>query len=252
MKKNNALTKFIVVYFSEVCWVIIDNIQFTAVVNGLRIDDKDVRRKIEDELLDFTFSIYNPPRLPAGMPQIPYSMTGQTKAGHSRLQILEQNFQLFTSFDENFNNDRQKCFDYAYGKIDAIVKLIKGLSVKNLYFGIALQYIIENEPKAIDLINQGSVKILNNSESFFNFSKNFSVVYKDRYYINFGLSTLSHRNSSDKLIGITVDINNRYGIEIKNELEKDEDIAVIKKMQSDISEDFLYKLLRKGELDFHE
>ena len=232
--------------------MIIDNIQFTAVVNGLRIDDKDVRRKIEDELLDFTFSIYNPPRLPAGMPQIPYSMTGQTKAGHSRLQIFEQNFQLFTSFDENFNNDRQKCFDYAYGKIDAIVKLIKGLSVKNLYFGIALQYIIENEPKAIDLINQGSVNILNNSESFFNFSKNFSVVYKDRYYINFGLSTLSHRNSSDKLIGITVDINNRYGIEIKNELEKDEDIAIIKKMQSDISEGFLYKLLRKGELDFHE
>ena len=232
--------------------MIIDNIQFTAVVNGLRIDDKDVRRKIEDELLDFTFSIYNPPRIPAGMPQIPYSMTGQTKAGHSRLQILEQNFQLFTSFDENFNNDRQKCFDYAYGKIDAIVKLIKGLSVKNLYFGIALQYIIENEPKAIDLINQGSVKILNNSESFFNFSKNFSVVYKDRYYINFGLSTLTHRNASDKLIGITVDINNRYGIEIKNELEKDEDISVIKKMQSDISEDFLYKLLRKGELDFHE
>lgn len=233
--------------------MIIDNIQFTAVLNGLRIDEKETRRKIEDELPDFTFSVFNPPRLPAGVPQIPYSMTGQTNAGHSRLQILEQNFQLFTSFDENFNNDRQKCFEYSYGKIDAIVKLIKGLSVKNLYFGIALQYIIENEPKAIDLVNQDSVKILNDIETFFNFSKNFSVVYKDRYYINFGLSTLSHRNVPDKLVGITVDINNRYGIEIKNELEKDEDITVIKKLQSDdISEAVLYKLLREGVLEFHE
>lgn len=74
----------------------IDNIQFTAVVNGLRIDEKETRRKIEDELPDFTFSVFNPPRFPAGVPQIPYSMTGQTKGGHSRLQILEQNFQLFT------------------------------------------------------------------------------------------------------------------------------------------------------------
>lgn len=230
--------------------VITDNLQFAAVYPNLRIDDKDIRRTIEDSLNEFSFSFISFPTNIFTSPM----MHGQTEHGHSSLQIVNKNVRLFITFDEKFCTDREKCFSYAYSKIDSITKALNQIDT-SLHSGIVIQYLLknvtDNDDKVIDLINHGSISITDGSH-FFNFSKEFSIVYNNSHYLNFRLSSMRLKDdSTQQIVGINVDINNRYTAEIIKRPIGDDAILKIQNLHHQISEDILLKLLKEGELDLN-
>lgn len=231
--------------------MIANNIQFTVSIKQLNIDDKNLRREIEDCLQDFKLSYIASPPIPLEIGKIPSLMFGQTGGGHSHIHISERVIKLFVTFDENFNSNIDKCFGYAYNKIDSISKLLDKMGGNDSLLGVVVQYIFDNEPDAISLINQDSIKSLDN-QSFVNFSKKFSLIFGERYYLNFDLSSLKIKENDENKVSIVVDINNRYGIEYKNELDNHSDIGTIKKLHESMTEEFFNKLLRKGELKLNE
>lgn len=231
--------------------MIVNNIQFTVSVKQLNIDDKNLRREIEDCLQDFKLSYIASPPIPPEIGKIPSLMFGQTGGGHSHIRISEQTINLFVTFDEKFNSEIDKCFGYAYDKIDSISKLVDKVEDNDSLLGVVVQYIFDNEPDAISLINQDSIKSLG-VQSFVNFSKKFSLIFGERCYLNFDLSSLKFREDDENKVSIVVDINNRYGIEYKNELDNQSDIDAIKNLHKAMTKKFFDTLLRKGELNLNE
>lgn len=231
--------------------MITNSIQFTTVVKELNLNNKEVRRGIEDALEDFTFSYEQPIQLPPEIPQFSPLMIGQTKFGHSRLQISNRIFQLVTTFDKEYDNNREKCFDYSYQKIESIVDAVNKQKLEMIYCGLIVQYVFENLDDVISLLNRNSVKLMGDYP-FFNFAKKFSVVYGDRYYVNFELASLIPRDEGKNFIGITIDINNRYGVEINKSPHKNCDIDAIKRLLHFTSEEVLKNLLSKGELNLND
>ena len=229
--------------------MIIDNIQFAAFCKNLKIDDKVIRRQIEDSLGDFSFSFFNfSPKF-----DIASTMMGQTEHGHSRLQISDKTVQLFITFDEVFRNDSERCFEYAYKKIEDVAQMINNIE-GNFHSGVVIQYLFDENKysdDAINLINRNSVNISGNQQ-FFNFSKSFSVIYKDKFYLNFKLSCINLKDDNKKIAGVSVDVNNRYASEIKNQFVGYDDIAIMKNIHQYITNSVLDKLLMKGELDLDE
>ena len=230
--------------------MIVDNIQVAFFCSELKIDNKEIRRQIEDSLNEFSFSFFNFPPVEGTI--IAPSMIGQTPHGHSRLQIEDKVVRLFVAFDEVFRHDRNKCFDYAFNKIDVISHMICEIN-KQFSTGIVVQYLFDDEKytaNAISLINRDSV-VSKNKQIFFNFSKNFSIIYQDRYYLNFKLSSMHIKGNNDCLVGIGIDINNRYGKETKGEDVGYEDVLSIMEIHKQITDITLDKLLILGELDLN-
>ena len=231
--------------------MVINNVQFTTSVKYLDIAEKSLRRKIEDCLQDFNLSYIASPPTPPEMSKIPALMFGQTTGGHSHIQISDRAIKLFVTFDEKFNSDIDKCFDYSYKKIDSIANLLNEVGYEDSFLGMVVQYIFENEPDAINLINRNSIKNVGN-QKFANFAKKFSIIHSERYYINFDLSSLKLIDNDNNIVSIVVDINNRYGTECKKEPTQQADIDTIKNLHKVMTEEFFNNLLREGELKLNE
>ena len=231
--------------------MIMDSFQFVIVLKDFKIEDKDTRRKIEDSLNVFKFSFINPILPPNSTASIAPMMSGDTEHGHARIQIIDKNIQLFIAFDDVYRKDRSLCFNYAHDKIDSILKTLKALKKEVMYAGIVVQYLLENLDNGIDLINRNSIKIVS-GQSFFNFSKKFSIIYKEKYYINFVLSNLIKEEDSNPVVGIRIDVNDRYSTDVKNQISNYDDVEFIENIQKSITEKFLNRLINEGEVDFDE
>ena len=231
--------------------MIVDNIQFAGFCKNLKIDDKSVRRKIEDSLSEFTFSFFTSP--PSPNIEIVSDLIGYTEHRHSRLQISGNLAKLLMTFDKDFRNDFEKSLGYAYEKIKSVSRVLADIDA-NFYSGIVIQYLFQDArytDNVIDFINHNSVKIIGN-ERFFGFGKNFSLVHDDRFYLNFSISSLKPRDGSDLILGVSVDINNRYSSEIKEQSVGYDDIDCMKQLHCHIAKVVLERLLTKGELDLNE
>ena len=233
--------------------MIVDNVQFVAFSKNLKIGDKITRRKIEDLLNDFVFSFYSPLPPSSSNVEIMPILTGYTKNRHSRLDISGDLAKLFITFDENFRNDFDKCFNYADEKIKILTNALGNIR-KSSYSGLVIQYLFEEDSytdDVIEFINNGSVKIVGD-EHFFNFSKNFSLVYQEKFYLNFAISSLKLKNDSKLMLGVSVDVNNRYANEVKGQSVSYSDVEIMEKLHCHIAKNALDRLLTKGELRLNE
>ncbi len=218
-------------------------IQYTVVFsNLLGLEDKFVRRGIEDKLGDFNFSyIAMPPGIDTNVPQ----MLGQTHNGHTKLQISNQYLQMKIDFDENYRDSRENCFEYAFEKIEKIEKLMRGVTAVK-FSGVLVSYILQSVETPIESVNRNSVKIPSEC-NIFGFSKRFSYIYNDKYFVNFDISASAYPKENQQ-INITVDINNRYGSDVKNQPSETTDIQTIKSLHDSITQEALDNLIREGEL----
>ena len=233
--------------------MIVDNIQYVAFSKNLKIGDKSVRRKIEDSLSEFVFSFYSPLPPPSSNVEIMPILTGYTKNRHSRLDISGDLAKLFITFDENFRNDFDKCFNYAREKIKILTNVLTDIDT-NSYSGLVIQYLFEEDnytDDVIGFINNGSVKIVGDKH-FFGFSKNFSLIYQEKIYLNFAISSLQPKNDSKLILGVSVDVNNRYANEVKGQSVSYSDVEVMEKLHCRIAQNTLDSLLTKGELRLDE
>lgn len=231
--------------------MITNSIQFTIFLNNLDVFDKQIRRSIEDDLQDFNFTFFSKPIQPPQALKINYGdfpfIIGQTSNGHSQIFVTSQNLQLFVNFDENYFNEREKCFEYAFKKIDMINQVLKQLKANYQYSGLVIQYLFDNFNNPVDVLNRDSVSLCGKRE-FHNFLKKFSIIDSDIYYINFEMVTLYKLELNKQIIGVTVDINDRYGSERPDNSCNYNNVLRMKNLHESISEPVLQRLVEQGEL----
>lgn len=222
-------------------------IQYTASFSDpLRLDDKTVRRNIEDGLDDFVCSyIALPPGIGTNFPQMP----GQTKDGLAQLQVSTEFLQMKAEFNVDHWDKREACFRYAFEKIEKTEQLLRNLTTIK-FSGVLVSYIQELKQDPIETINRDSVK-LPSGYDFYGFSKTFSYVHAEKYFVNFNMSASAYPMGGQK-VNVTVDINNRYGSDIKKTASEENDIRTIKSLHESITEDVLEMLIQKGELSYHD
>lgn len=228
--------------------MLVSNIKFTISIPNLNLSNKDNRRIVEDKLNEYSFNILAIPE-PAPL-EIP-RMIGQTQNGHSQIHIANNIIILIINFDDNFNSDIEKCFEYSFYKINNIIETIKELTDDFNYSGIVIQYIDEEIEDTMDFLQKHFAPI-RCKQSLCTVSNTFAVISKDKYYIN-----ISHSNINTPkqiLLGIVIDINNRYYFNTKGSSNFDNiisDIEHIKKIHLDIAKNKLKNLFNQ-ELDFDE
>ncbi len=220
----------------------IQEIRYTiSFADLLKLNDIKVRRELEDGLSEFPLSYIALPLnvMGMGVPQ----MMGQTGEGHTQIQISNQFLQMRAIFDERYHNDREKCFQYAFSKIEAMEHLFRSM-IPIRFSGVLVQNVRLVGTEPVEAINRGSVKL---RERFFGFGKKFSYVQDERFFVNFDLST-SEGNALEKSVMVIVDINNRYASEIRKESAEEADIQKIRSIHESITDDVLDRLIQDGEM----
>lgn len=232
--------------------MIVSNIKFTLFVSNLNLSKIENRRAVEDILAqkgdNYSFNILAIPE-PAPL-EIP-RMIGQTQNGHSQLQIANNSIILTINFDEKYNTDIEKCFEYSFNKINNIIEVVKKLSTDVNFIGIVIQY-IDDIQNPMEFLQQHFVPV-KCKQPLCTVSNTFAVVSKNRYYINISHSNISIPNKPT-LLGIVIDINNRYYFNENGSIGIDDtikDIEHIKRMHINIAKSKLKNLFNQ-ELNFDE
>lgn len=231
-------------------------VQFTAVIDNFDVQNKANRRNLEDSLGDFNFTYFG---LPVQSSPLPFHfglsgfplMTGQSNDNCTQITVFEKNVQVSVVYDKNIFSSRQEYFAYIRDKISIIVKFLEKLSVTYVYSGFTARYLFENFDNAIELLNRNSVRIVS-KQPFSNFLKKFSVIYDDKYYVNFEFMTYRDQTNNNRNVSITVDINDRYASEIECTYVDFKNIDVVQSLCEKISEETLQNLLVSGELNLDE
>lgn len=115
------------------------------------VDIKNKLEIFESELKDFFHGI-NSVGVPADInPEYP-RITAVSDGGHTRLNVSMINFQLFTNFDDNFNHDFSKCFEYVENRVLKLFEVLtENLKLKVLYGAIMTTCEVEHD-NAVNLV----------------------------------------------------------------------------------------------------
>lgn len=230
--------------------MLVSNIKFTLFIPNLKLSKIENRRTVEDVLIqkgdNYFFNFF---ALPESAPLDIPRMIGQTQNGHSQLQIANNNIILTINFDEKYNTDIEKCFNYSFNKINNIIEVVKKLSTDVNFIGIVIQY-IDDKQNPLKFLQQHFVPI-KCKQPLCSVSNTFAVISKNKYYINISHSNIDIPNKP-ALLGIVIDINNRYYFNNNGAMGIDDtikDIEYIKKMHLDIAKNKLKNLFSQ-ELNF--
>lgn len=178
-------------------------------------------------------------------PEVP-RMIGVSPFHHSQLQISGNLVNLSVNFDDKYTADFKACYQYLYERIECVNQCIRKLTDNMLYVGIAAQYVSdEADPKKV--LKEILFKI-NTKEEVFDLLGKITLKKDDMYYVNLALNNF-RINKEKELLGVNVDINDRYQYNFKNEKLSDPDaISKIKDMQLNFAEHHLSALIKKGEI----
>lgn len=225
----------------------IKSMQYSIAFAGLNLDEKNDRRAIEDLLPDFKFSILNmPPQAPAEI----IRMSGATEHNHSLLNFSNVRADLYIQYDDKYNADPSKCFSYGNEKVSEVIDVLKQKNVNLNYIGVIVQHAIDIS-NPVMAIKEKIVKIEPLNKELFNLGVKFTLVHRDKFYVNVDITNWRLRDirlgETPQVLGVTVDINNRYGMEIKDLNSDFDDWKEIEKIQYSITEAKINELLRTGE-----
>lgn len=226
----------------------IRSMQYSVAFSGLNLDEKDCRRAVEDCLVDFKFSILN---MPMQAPPEIVRMSGFTENNHSTLNLSNVRADLFIQYDEEYSNDSKNCFSYGHEKAVKVIEALEKQNVNVEYIGVVVQYSIDNDAP-VEAIKQHLVKIEDTNMKVFNLGVKFTLVYEEMYYVNVDITNWRLRNTvveeNPQVLGVVVDVNNRYGMENK---AVDTNISIlnqIEKLQQSVTEFKINEFLTTGRL----
>ena len=212
------------------------------------IDKKKTKRAIEDSLKDFSFSYWS---VPSTVPADVVRMAGQTKHGHSFLQISPKNIQLTINFDENYNKDMSMCISYANAKLKDLTTTLNSLGAISSSCGVVTQYVYDDIDDPVSRLKNKIFSIDTGASRLHNLEVRFAVVYKDMYYVNVDLSVLSNIEQKKQALGVKIDINNKYMLEQENENSNVNDIFKLVAIQERIGQANVLKLLDEGRFELN-
>ena len=231
---------------------LISSIQYAMTISGINMDDKNIRRSIEDTLEDFQFTSI---AATMGMPLEYPRMVGQTKGGHSYLQLSNSEIRLIINFDQNYYDDHDACFQYAYSKIDRVEHTMQQLGMDVAYIGLVAQYVDTEKTDPLYELSKNLMR-LKSTPQLFNASAKFAVIEQNKYYVNIELSVLHMKKeagqSPQKALGISVDINNKYEKDFNGSIATNNgDLKEIERLHRLIGYAKINRLLNTGEFDLN-
>lgn len=192
----------------------------------------NLRRKVfelEDKLANsFTvpFSLLPiPDDAPDEIPRI----SARSHLGHSVLNISQNTTQFATNYDDNFQGDWSKCSDYIKRRVEELYTGLNSfLNGDFLFSGLTTNLVLDHlEGNPIDIIKRHLVNLQSEAAPFdLEYKVTFTI--EERYYINItfknlrmfeglapagsiGIPPLTMLKEKAHMLGVTLDINDRYG-----------------------------------------
>lgn len=199
-----------------------------------------------------------PSEAPSEIPRI----TSTTLHGHANIAITNQNIQIQTNFDKNFNQDVDKCFDYVKNKSDNAYSVLQDvLNYQTCYCGLVTQLIFDTD-KPVNVFKNNFIKVSSESE-LFDCVCRLTFIKDHKYYINIEVQNIRQYDGRtgqlDRLVdleykgeklSVTIDINDRYAYNFDGKYTTDmEANNEIFRISKDLIENRLYDLIEKGELE---
>jgi hypothetical protein len=243
----------------------IQNTQFNLIYPPIA----DLRRRVfelEDCLSD-SFSVpFNlapiPDEAPAEIPRI----TTNSHRGHSTLAVSLNSAQFSTRYDDNFSSDWEKCLVYVQRRIEGLVRALNSFVKDNFLFsGLSTSIIMDLSQEPIDLLIDKFLCLKSNYKPFdIEFKSTFII--DEQYYVNISLGNvrtfenyllgttnnivpLISLKPKKEMLGITIDINDRYGYNYSNHYTSGlQQVSKIISLTDDIIRNKLNNMVLGGEI----
>ncbi|WP_273062608.1 hypothetical protein [Colibacter massiliensis] len=142
--------------------------------------------------------------LPAEVPVI----IGTSKYKHSQLFITSNSIRLTTSFDKEFNSDKEACHKYLRDRISLINDLALNISRNGVIFnGFINQFVDESKTEAESYIADVFFKDV--VQNVYDMQAKFTFVRDQTYYINIMINNLRN-NQNESVLGLQLDVNSKF------------------------------------------
>jgi len=240
--------------------MIIQNTNFNIIYPRIQ----NLRRKIVEfeEKLSVYFLPSNilpiPDDAPEEIPRI--SMT--TKNGHSILNLSLTGASLTTNYDEVFRNSWKNCAEYLNDRVNNVYNILDTLKQERFLFnGLSTQILFDDtHDDPVSMIKERLLNLKTNANPY-DLSCKVTFIYENNYYINItfenvrlyeGLitslnSSLSSLEERAHVMGITLDVNDRYGFNYSKSYSSDySKVQRIFNITTDIINNKLGKLISEG------
>lgn len=233
------------------------NLNFLLNAKQIDIDNKMVKRLFEDKLSDFAFNSF---ALPKGAPDEIPRMVGtlKIKSGNTSIQISNNSVMIMFNFDAVKESQITECTNEAYDinkKVyDAFYQFV---SKKITFLGTTINYRNNDKENSLQFIKDKFCKI-NFANDLFSIENRFALKLNNTYFVNVVLNAAKEKkipygkvDDISHSLNITIDINNRYQYDFKNQFTQNKDFDFIKNLHTKIVTSKLDSLLNNGEFDLN-
>lgn len=207
----------------------IDNIGFNLFIPKLN-NIRNLYIEIENGLKEYFFAPFTILPIPEDVAEEVPRLVAKSKNGHSELLVSLINVQLTVEFDDNFNKNTEKCFEYILERINKITEVFGKYSNETFLFsGITARIILDDIDDPIDFLNNNCIKVKGN-ERMYNASTKFAYLIEDKYFVNFNIYNLRtfegivnegaikpNVNELSNKLAIEIDINDKFGYNHNND-----------------------------------
>jgi hypothetical protein len=141
--------------------------------------------------------------------------------GFSTLNISLNNFQLITNFSNDYSADWKKCKEYVENHVYKLIDIVQPIfRQKPYYCGFTVNLLREMDGDAVETLKKNFVSPNVNGRIYDYFNR--FTFLKDKFYINIQLQNqriqpnqvllpgMLKQNEQKNVIGIVLDINDRY------------------------------------------
>jgi hypothetical protein len=222
---------------------------------------QNIREKIfwmEEQLAEYfpgPFALFPlPNEAPIEMPRI----SATTHHGFSTLNISLNSIQLTSNFNSDFSGNWEKCESYLRERVLKIVNILTPLIKYQIYSGLTVNLMEKTEGEARNQL----LKFSSNRDSLnkiHDIVTKYTFVADDTYYINIQLQNqrllsppvpgLLAKEEQSNLIGISLDINDRYAVNYHTGYFSDaKKIDTIFKLSSEVIKNKLHTFIYEGKL----
>lgn len=226
--------------------MMVNSAQYTLAFSGMDFDEKETRRKFEDALKSYRFTMFALRKAPADVPR----MVGVTEHGHAQIQMSNSRAHIRIFFDEAYRSDVPSCFSYVKGKISELEEAFRAHASSIRSPGILMRYNFPEDSVA-QQIAQGKILAWKLGGKLYDVGARFCLIKDQQYFVNVSLEQI-HVAEGDPLdgkISIVVDINHRYAEEVLHQPMTVQTTKNLLLLHKEIAERKLERLLSEGRFD---
>lgn len=246
--------------------MIIQNATYSIIypkANNIRRDLFNLEDELEGIFVKPFALLPIPDEAPEEIPRI----QATSKYGHSNLSVSLNTAQITVNFDENYAKNKDKCLEYITNRIYKIFNAIKTkVSDKCLFSGLTLNILFDDlkDENPIDIITNNLYKAKSDLKPY-DINNKVTYVISEKYYINItcfnvrtysGISnmevnSLVNMKENSHILGVTLDINDRYAFNYKNGYETTaSEIENIINISDSVLTEKINKYIKEGGVNF--